>query len=151
MRRQIDHTSIEGFYFTMYSSIRSSSFRRAVQAGRLAVLALVFVAGDAFAHAHLVRAEPAAQSVAAQPPAMLDLYFTEGVEPAFSRAELYRVGDDGATTRIETGKPAVDPADGKHLSESVQGALAPGRYTVKWQALATDGHKTQGQYDFTVK
>lgn len=126
------------------------SSRRLAQAGRLALLALAFAAGDAFAHAHLARSQPAAQSVAAQAPATLDLYFTEGVEPAFSRAELYRV-DKGTTTRIETGKPSVDPADDKHLSVPVSGALASGRYTVKWQALATDGHKTQGQYDFTVK
>lgn len=134
----------------MHHSVRFASSRSAVRTGRLAVLALAIAAGDAFAHAHLVRAQPAAQSVAASP-RTLDLYFTEGVEAAFSRVELYRIGSDGTASRVETGKPVVDPADGKHLSESVQDALSPGRYTVKWLALATDGHKTQGQYDFTVK
>jgi methionine-rich copper-binding protein CopC len=31
------------------------------------------------------------------------------------------------------------------------GALAPGSYTLRWQALSSDGHITHGQIAFTVK
>jgi copper resistance protein C len=33
----------------------------------------------------------------------------------------------------------------------VTATLAAGTYTVDWHALATDGHKTNGSYTFTVK
>ena len=115
------------------------------------MLALAFASANAFAHAHLVRAQPAADSTVDQSPASLDLFFTEGLNPAFTHAVLYRVDGGASAPPIETGKPTVDAANAKHLSETVPGALAPGRYTVKWQAVAVDGHKTQGQYDFTVK
>jgi methionine-rich copper-binding protein CopC len=29
--------------------------------------------------------------------------------------------------------------------------LAPGVYKVQWTAVAADGHRTQGHYNFTVK
>ncbi len=33
----------------------------------------------------------------------------------------------------------------------VIGALETGTYKVDWHALATDGHKTDGSYTFTIK
>jgi methionine-rich copper-binding protein CopC len=39
----------------------------------------------------------------------------------------------------------------KTLTAPVTGPLKPGTYTVRWNVLSVDGHKTNGTYTFTVK
>ena len=43
-------------------------------------------------------------------------------------------------------------ANGKTVDATPKAALAPGQYMVMWYAVAADdGHKTNGDYNFTVK
>lgn len=103
------------------------------------------LAGQALAHAHLQTTVPAANTVA-EAPLTLELRFSEGVEPKFSKVMLH--GADGRM--IETGAPAVSDA-GKTLTVPLKAALPAGRYGVMWQVLSVDGHKMQGDYSFDVK
>ncbi|MFM0735778.1 copper homeostasis periplasmic binding protein CopC [Paraburkholderia xenovorans] len=116
----------------------------ALRAWAFGALALA-VSSTAFAHAHLVSSEPAANADVAAP-TEVTIHFTEPLEPAFSKIELSDAG----------GKPAaqaasqVDNGDAKvmHLALPQLGA---GRYAVHWTAVATDGHRTQGDFAFNVK
>jgi methionine-rich copper-binding protein CopC len=102
---------------------------------------LVLAAPAAFAHAHLTSSTPAADSAGAAPKA-IHMDFSEKLEAKFTGAEVTSGGAAVATSAKVAGK-AVD------LTPKAK--LAPGAYTVMWHALSADGHKSNGQFAFTVK
>ena len=113
-------------------------------------LATVLILGSvsiASAHAHLKTATPAADSTVAAAPSELRLGFTEGVNVKFTGVSV--TSPAGAT--VSTGAASLAPGDDKLLVVPVSAPMAPGAYKVTWHALATDGHKTDGSYGFTVK
>jgi copper resistance protein C len=118
-----------------------------VSAARVAAAALALAATSlAFAHAMPTRQEPAAGATVAATPSKVAIDFDDRLEPAFSSINV----TDAQGKSVVSGKSAVDTANPKHMSVSV-GTLAPGKYTVAWVAVATDGHRTQGRYTFSVK
>jgi copper resistance protein C len=98
----------------------------------------------ASAHAHLDRATPAANSVVADAPSEVHLWFSEALEPRFSKAELRSTS--GAV--VATG--GADPADRKALIVPVSG-LKPGKYKVIWRVISTDTHRSEGDFSFEIK
>jgi hypothetical protein len=118
--------------------------RPALRALMFGAAALV-VTSTAFAHAHLASSEPAANAVVVALTAVT-IHFTEPLEPAFSKITLADV----------SGKPAVaaasevDQQDAKLMRLPLP-QLSAGRYAVHWIAVATDGHRTQGDFAFNVK
>ena len=116
-------------------------------ARRLALTSLL-LPGLALAHGHLKSAEPAPDSTSPAPK-QLSLSFSEGVEASLSQVQLQRV-EGQASTAITTGK-VISGRDERTLEVPLEAPLEAGRYQVKWRVLAKDGHKTQGDYRFTVK
>ncbi len=109
------------------------------------VLALSLLhAGAARAHAFLQTATPAVGSTTAQAPAQVVITFTEGVEPAFSTIAVQDAHGASMAAGI-----AHAQGDATRLAVPLR-PLPPGRYKVTWHATATDTHKTQGDYSFTV-
>ena len=120
-------------------------------AGRALRLSL-FLAGcltsaGAFAHAHLQQPLPAAGSEVEASPQALTLNFSEGIETQFSGVTL--TGPQQKT--ITLGKPVRSDSNKAQLTVPVEQALTPGEYTVNWHVVSVDGHKTKGQYTFTMK
>ncbi|TAZ47092.1 Cu resistance protein (plasmid) [Rhizobium leguminosarum] len=111
----------------------------------LAVAATIAFAGQALAHAHLKAAAPASDSTVKQAPSELDLTFTEGLNLKFSGAKLTGPGK----AAVKTGEGSLMDGD-MTLMVPVSQKLTPGKYTVEWHVLSTDGHKTNGTYSFTV-
>jgi methionine-rich copper-binding protein CopC len=107
--------------------------------------AALLLTSTAFAHAHLVSSEPAANAEVAAP-AEVTLHFTEPLEPAFSKIALADANGKPAASAASQ----VDKQDARvmHLPLPQLGA---GHYAVHWTAVATDGHRTQGDFAFTVK
>lgn len=103
------------------------------------------LAGQAMAHAHLKSAVPAADGTVKSTPSELDLTFSEGLNVKFSGVKI--TGPDKATAK--TGE-AMLMNSGTTLMVPVIDKLAPGKYTVEWHVLSTDGHKTNGNYSFTI-
>lgn len=99
-----------------------------------------------WAHAKLVRSDPAARAVVARAPVVIQLWFNERIEPAYSTAELQ--GEDGRV--IPTAKAEVDAHDPKLLVLSVP-ALANGAYVVVYRVLSIDGHVVKSRLRFTVR
>lgn len=103
---------------------------------------LLLMAFGAQAHAHLVKASPAANS-SVHAPAALHLQFNEKLEPKFSGVSVM-TGDGkaiGASSKVSA----------KAIDVTPKAALAPGPYMVMWHVVSADGHKMKGQYNFTVK
>ena len=102
-------------------------------------------ANEASAHAFLARANPAVGSTVRGSPSKLELWYTEGVELAFSKVTIK--GNDGRP--IAAGPLTADPNDKAHLEMDLP-QLAPGTYSVSWQVVAVDTHRTTGTFKFTL-
>ena len=98
------------------------------------------------AHAFLDHADPRVGSTVKSSPALVKIWFTEDLEPAFSRIRVV----DAAKHKVDRHDLTVDSADKKLMTVSVLN-LVPGRYEVQWEAVATDTHHTNGSFNFTVK
>ena len=107
-----------------------------------APLMALAVTGAAQAHAELKTSTPAAKATVASP-ANLTLNFTESLTPKFSSATL-TMADGSAVAAKST-------ASGKTVTTTPAAALTPGAYKVMWAVVASDGHKSSGNYSFTVK
>lgn len=125
--------------------MKSSFPRRATLAACVGV-GLLAIASQAEAHAHLVSATPAANSSGAAP-RQVTLHFSETLVPRFSGFELTKT--DGTKVSVAT---SVPPNDRKSVVGVLPRPLAPGGYRVTWHvAAADDGHRTEGDFNFTVQ
>lgn len=94
------------------------------------------------AHAHPQQQSPAANAVISTP-AEVRMTFSEPLEAAFSQITVLNAKGDSVTANKAT-------VDGQSLV-LVLPALTAGRYTVKWAVVASDGHRSKGNYSFSVK
>lgn len=113
----------------------------------LIVLASVLATPAALAHAHLTKQNPAANAEVTTSPQALTLNFSEGVEPGFSGATLTGPNKE----LIKTGKATRNEQDKTQLIIPLVQSLETGKYAVDWHVVSVDGHKTKGQYSFSVK
>lgn len=104
------------------------------------------IAQLAFAHAYPTHEMPGAGATVSTSQQEVAIDFDDGLEPAFSSITV----TDAQGKSITKGKAVVDSKNAKHMSIALN-TLTPGTYTVAWIAVATDGHRTQGHYAFSVK
>ncbi|CAM6491330.1 TPA: CopC domain-containing protein YobA [Klebsiella aerogenes] len=110
-------------------------------------LSAMLTTASVFAHAHLQQQIPAADSTVSVSPQVLTLTFSEGVELSFSGVTL-----SGPQNKpVATGKLARSDGNKAQLTLPLNEPLAAGEYTVEWHVVSVDGHKTKGQYHFSVK
>ncbi|MFU2318121.1 copper homeostasis periplasmic binding protein CopC [Rahnella sp. PCH160] len=112
-----------------------------------AVLLGGFISQQALAHAHLKTQTPAADTVVTASPSELSLGFSEGIEPNFSKITLA----DADNKPVKTGDMTLAANDKTQVVLPLPETLKPGKYRVTWSVVSVDGHKTHGQYRFTVK
>jgi methionine-rich copper-binding protein CopC len=115
-------------------------------AAKLAVwFAGLAVASAAFAHVFPQKQEPGAGATVASP-AQVRVIFDGPLEAAFSSLTV----TDASGKQVNAQKAAVD----EHHPALIAVPLPPleaGHYTVHWVAVASDGHRTHGDYVFNVK
>jgi copper resistance protein C len=115
------------------------------RAGLVASLLVLAAATVAGAHAFLDRAEPRVGGKVHTPPASVTLWFTERLEPAYSRVKVV----DDAGRQVDRADGAVDASDARVLRATLA-PLPPGTYRVIWRVLSVDTHVTEGDFTFTV-
>ncbi len=111
-----------------------------------AAVLLVSAVSVAQAHAKLEDSEPKAASQLSTAPREIRLQFNEALESAFTKIRLVGAGN----TEIVLSRQEVSK-DNPKLITAVPPALAAGEYHVQWSAMAHDGHKTKGEFAFSVK
>jgi methionine-rich copper-binding protein CopC len=79
-------------------------------------------------------------------PARVTITFDGPLEPAFSTVTV----TDAAGKPVSASKASIDAKQPDVISVPLR-ALAAGHYTVHWVAVASDGHRTHGDYSFDVK
>jgi methionine-rich copper-binding protein CopC len=122
------------------------ALNRLRRGSRLAVVATgMLIASAAFAHVSPLRQLPSAGAEVASP-AIVTIVFDGPLEPAFSSLNV----SNSAGKQVNTAKAEVDPNEGRSI-HVVLPPLPPDTYTVHWVAVASDGHRTHGDYSFKVK
>lgn len=101
-------------------------------------------ATPAFAHANLVRANPAKDATVA-PLRSVRLEFSAHIETRFSTVQVV-----SASGQRVAGESAVG-SDNRTLTATLARPLAQGAYRVEWRIVSADGHRMQGDYGFTVR
>ena len=109
-------------------------------------LLLAAMTPRAFAHAFPDHAQPAIGSTVSPAPGEVKIWFTEKLEPAFSKLDVH----DAAGAAVDKGDAAVDPQDAALMHVSLK-QLPAGTYKVHWHAVSVDTHTTDGNFTFTVK
>ena len=110
----------------------------------LIALLSLFMGGtiEANAHAFLDHADPRVGSEVATAPRQVTLWFTQNLEPAFSKVTV----TDSSSQRVDAGKPSIS---GTIMRVPLRG-LKAGIYRVSWHALSVDTHTTEGSFTFRV-
>jgi len=125
----------------------SASFLRSIAITLLVLIASVDSPTSALAHANLERAEPPPGSALGQSPHELQLFFSEAVDPSFSRVQLL----DDKREQVDRNDSHQSPADPRSLIVSVPATVPNGLYTVAWRTLsAVDGHTVNGAYPLII-
>lgn len=97
------------------------------------------------AHAFLKQAAPDVGSTVKSSPNEIRIQFTEAVEPAFSKIQVF----DGAGKEVDKGDIRRDSSN-PALLEIALPHLSPGTYKVAWRVISVDTHVTSGSYTFRI-
>jgi len=111
----------------------------------LLAFVVFWTAPVSWAHAFLDHAEPAVGSQVHNPPAQVKVWFTERLEPALSRIQVF----DAANSEVDKRNVHIDGSNPALLEVGLP-ALKPGKYKVIWRVVSVDTHVTTGNFTFEV-
>jgi copper resistance protein C len=97
------------------------------------------------AHAFLKDAEPRVGSTVQTSPNEVRIRFTENIEPAFSRIQVFNASGN----EVDKRDVHLDPSDHALLHISLP-QLGVGTYKVVWRVVSVDTHVTNGNFTFRV-
>ena len=112
----------------------------------LGLLLFPLLQEEALCHAFPDHSEPRVGATVTAAP-IVRIWFDGALEPAFSSLEV----QNASGQRVDKGDSRVDPSDATILEVNLSRALSSGLYRVIWSVIARDGHKTEGDFTFTVK
>jgi hypothetical protein len=99
-----------------------------------------------WAHAFLDHADPKVGGTITRSPAEIKIWFTQELEPAFSKLEV----QDAQGREVDKKDAHLDAKDKSLFLVSLP-QLPAGTYTVIWHAVSVDTHRTQGRFKFTIQ
>jgi methionine-rich copper-binding protein CopC len=111
----------------------------------LIILLLSVATVTGWAHAFLDHAEPGVGSQVKTSPSQVKIWFTEKLEPALSRIQVF----DVTGKEIDRHDSRVNPTNPSLLEISLP-PLKPGKYKVSWRVTSVDTHVTTGTFDFEI-
>jgi len=118
---------------------------RHLQLSFFVLLFSIAVTARTEAHSFLDHASPAVGSKVHGSPVEVKVWFTEKLEAAFSKLQVF----NEAGQQVDNRKQWLNPAKAALLIVSVP-PLKPGTYTVVWRVVSVDTHATQGSFKFEV-
>jgi copper resistance protein C len=116
-----------------------------------ALLKMVIIANLAlplpvFAHAILVKSQPAADSTISESPKQIDTWFNDKVGSEYKALAVI----DSKGKRVDNKDAAQETFDQSHLYTTVTD-LPPDTYTVRYRVVSLDTHIVTGKFKFTIK
>lgn len=109
------------------------------------ILLMIIVPITALAHTKLARSQPKANEVLSQTPKLIELWFTEELEPGLTSIDV----NDEQRNRVDKGFVALSEGNKKAAIEL--GELRTGVYTVVWKTVSADQHVIRGRFAFSVE
>jgi len=97
------------------------------------------------AHVFLERSNPDVGGKTHSAPAAVRIWFTEAIEPAFSRIQVF----DAAGKQVDK-KDTHSDRSSRSLLEISLPRLGPGTYKVAWGVVSVDTHVTKGDFTFQI-
>ena len=122
------------------------SAHKKVLASIAIALSMIVQTAPVFAHAQLIKAEPARRATLDKAPTEVRLWFNEEIEGAYTSLSVLGTNEKSVTDA----KPKVVLDDPKSVVLSLP-ELSPGKYTVKFRVLSVDGHIVDESFNFKVK
>ncbi len=119
--------------------------RAARRAAALLLLATTLASAPVWAHAFPKKSDPRVGATVAQAPPAVRIWFNARIEPLFSKLSV-----KNAAGRVVSRGPAHVAADDPSLLEVPLPGLSAGTYHVYWTVTSKDGHRTEGDFEFTV-
>jgi copper resistance protein C len=123
---------------------RHSARRACVALLGISSVVLLLAPAGCLAHAIIVAAQPAMNSVVAPGEIGIRLEFNSRVDR--KRSGLVLQGPDGSEAPL-----AIGPGSPPGVLEARTQVKARGRWKLRWQVLSLDGHITRGEVDFSVR
>ena len=111
----------------------------------LTLLLVIGATWTGWAHAFLDHADPAVGSQVRAIPSQVKLWFTETLEPALSRVQVF----DASGQEVDRHDVHPERNNATVLEVSLP-ALKPGKYKVLWRVVSVDTHVTSGTFSFEV-
>jgi len=111
----------------------------------LTACALLLLIQGSWAHAFVDHAEPAVGSQIHGSPIQVKIWFTEKLEPALSKIQVF----DTSGLEVDKRDVKVKQSNAALLTVSLP-ELKPGKYKVVWRAVSVDTHVTNGDFRFEV-
>ncbi len=110
-------------------------------------LVLAVTASEALGHVQLVSSSPARAESLATPPDILQLVFSEPVQPSLTSVVL--LGPRGDTVMISA--PRLEAGSDRRILADVIVRLEAGDYVLAWRTVSLDGHPVSGHIPFLVQ
>jgi copper transport protein len=110
-----------------------------------AAVAALALPAAAWAHAGLVHTVPSSSGLVNSPPPVVQLTYTEAVEPRFAAISVTNAAGQSEVA----GVPRRSAADPKTLVVPLK-RVAPGWYLVYWRVISVDGHPVRSAFTFAV-
>lgn len=101
---------------------------------------------SAWAHAILVKSQPAKDETVTESPKQIDLWFNDAVRSEYKALAVI----DSSGKRVDNHDVAQSLTDGANIYATVP-KLEPGTYTVRYRVVSEDTHIVTGKFQFTVK
>ena len=123
---------------------------RCLTSGKVAAMtALLSLAAltHAWAHAFIDHTDPVVGSSVKQAPVEVRLWYTQGLEPTFSRVQVF----DAVGMEVDKKDVHLDPKNNHLMIVSLLTGLGAGTYKVVWRVVSVDTHPTEGSFKFEVK
>jgi methionine-rich copper-binding protein CopC len=107
---------------------------------------LLVLPGMGWGHAFPDHSDPKVGATVSVPPAKVRIWFDSDLEPAFSTIMVHTSNNQ----MVDKMDSRVSQEDPKLLEVSLS-RLSTGTYRVFWSVVARDGHRTLGNFSFTIK
>jgi methionine-rich copper-binding protein CopC len=131
-----------GFLANLYSV---DKLMKALAKLILTTCTLLLLIQVSWAHAFVDHTEPAVGSQIHSAPAQVKIWFTEKLEPALSKIQVF----DTSGQQVDKRDVKIDQSNAALLTVSLP-ELKPGKYKVIWRAVSVDTHVTTGNFTFEL-
>jgi methionine-rich copper-binding protein CopC len=111
----------------------------------LTACTLLLLIQVSLAHAFVDHTEPAVGSQIHGAPTQVKIWFTEKLEPALSKIQVFDISGQ----EIDKRDVKLDQSNAALMTVSLL-ALKPGKYKVMWRAVSVDTHVTTGNFMFEL-